>query len=118
MSCTAEPALKDVPDGIASGHPAWTSNEAGCGMTNYIRSLIASLSVPPDRRGHVSGSRRGTVWPRLFAGVNLQRPRSKPKTLVLDGQQRLTSIKSGAAQRPARADAHGERRTSAAPGLL
>jgi hypothetical protein len=29
--------------------------------------------------------------PRLFAGVHLQ-PAPKPKTLVLDGQQRLTSM--------------------------
>jgi hypothetical protein len=90
---TAEPALKDVLDGIATGQiqlpdfqRSWVWDD------NHIRSLIASLSLSYPI-GAVMFLEAGGVpfKPRLFAGVQLQ-PAPKPKTLVLDGQQRLTSL--------------------------
>ncbi len=90
---TAEPALKDVLDGIAVGQIQlpdfqrdWVWDD------NHIRSLIASLSLSYPI-GAVMFLEAGGVpfKPRLFAGVQLQ-PAPKPKTLVLDGQQRLTSM--------------------------
>jgi hypothetical protein len=58
----------------------------------HIRSLIASLSQSYPI-GAVMFLETGGVpfKPRLFAGVNLQTA-PNPKTLVLDGQQRLTSM--------------------------
>jgi hypothetical protein len=90
---TAEPALKDVLDGIAAGQIQLPDFQRGWVWDdNHIRSLIASLSLSYPI-GAVMFLEAGGVpfKPRLFAGVNLQ-PAPKPKILVLDGQQRLTSM--------------------------
>lgn len=90
---TAEPALKDVLDGIASGHIQLPDFQRGWVWDdNHIRSLIASLTLSYPI-GAVMFLEAGGVpfKPRLFAGVSLQ-PAPAPKTLVLDGQQRLTSL--------------------------
>jgi hypothetical protein len=90
---TAEPALKDVLDGIATGQIQLPDFQRGWVWDdNHIRSLIASLSLSYPI-GAVMFLEAGGVpfKPRLFAGVQLQ-PAPKPKTLVLDGQQRLTSL--------------------------
>lgn len=90
---TAEPALKDVLDGIASGHIQLPDFQRGWVWDdNHIRSLIASVSLSYPI-GAVMFLEAGGVpfKPRLFAGVSLQ-PAPAPKTLVLDGQQRLTSM--------------------------
>lgn len=90
---TAEPALKDVLDGIAVGQIQLPDFQRGWVWDdNHIRSLIASLSLSYPI-GAVMFLEAGGVpfKPRLFAGVNLQ-PAPSPKTLVLDGQQRLTSM--------------------------
>lgn len=90
---TAEPALKDVLDAIAAGQIQLPDFQRGWVWDdNHIRSLIASLSLSYPI-GAVMFLEAGGVpfKPRLFAGVQLQ-PAPKPKTLVLDGQQRLTSM--------------------------
>lgn len=90
---TAEPALKDVLDGIAAGQIQLPDFQRGWVWDdNHIRSLIASLSRSYPI-GAVMFLEAGGVpfKPRLFAGVQLK-PAPKPKTLVLDGQQRLTSM--------------------------
>ena len=90
---TAEPALKDVLDGIAAGQIQLPDFQRGWVWDdNHIRSLIASLSLSYPI-GAVMFLEAGGVpfKPRLFAGVNLQ-PAPNPKILVLDGQQRLTSM--------------------------
>lgn len=90
---TAEPALKGVLDGIAAGQIQLPDFQRGWVWDdNHIRSLIASLSMSYPI-GAVMFLEAGGVpfKPRLFAGVQLQ-PAPKPKTLVLDGQQRLTSM--------------------------
>lgn len=90
---TAEPALKDVLDGIASGRIQLPDFQRGWVWDDsHIRSLIASISLSYPI-GAVMFLEAGGVpfKPRLFAGVSLQ-PAPAPKTLVLDGQQRLTSM--------------------------
>jgi hypothetical protein len=90
---TAEPALKDVLDGIATGQIQLPDFQRGWVWDdNHIRSLIASLSLSYPI-GAVMFLEAGGVpfKPRLFAGVSLQ-PAPNPKVLVLDGQQRLTSM--------------------------
>lgn len=90
---TAEPALKDVLDDIAKGNTQLPDFQRGWVWDdNHIKSLIASLSLSYPI-GAVMFLEAGGVpfKPRLFAGVNLQ-PAPKPKTFVLDGQQRLTSM--------------------------
>lgn len=90
---TAEPALKDVLDAIAKGETQLPDFQRGWVWDDlHIRSLIASLSLSYPI-GAVMFLEAGGVpfKPRLFEGVELQ-PAPKPKTLVLDGQQRLTSM--------------------------
>lgn len=90
---TAEPALKDVLDDIAKGHTQLPDFQRGWVWDdNHIKSLIASLSLSYPI-GAVMFLEAGGVpfKPRLFEGVILQ-PAPKPKTFVLDGQQRLTSM--------------------------
>lgn len=90
---TAEPALKDVLDAIARGDTQLPDFQRGWVWDDqHIRSLIASLSLSYPI-GAVMFLEAGGVpfKPRLFEGVSLQ-PAPKPKTLVLDGQQRLTSM--------------------------
>lgn len=90
---TAEPALKDVLDRIAAGKIQLPDFQRGWVWDdNHIRSLIASLSLSYPI-GAVMFLEAGGVpfKPRLFAGVHLE-PAPKPKILVLDGQQRLTSM--------------------------
>lgn len=90
---TAEPKLKDVLDDIASGRTQLPDFQRGWVWDdNHIRSLIASISLSYPI-GAVMFLEAGGVpfKPRLFAGVSLQ-PTPAPKTLVLDGQQRLTSM--------------------------
>ena len=90
---TAEPALKDVLDDIAKGSIQLPDFQRGWVWDdNHIKSLIASISLSYPI-GAVMFLEAGGVpfKPRLFEGVNLQ-PAPKPKTFVLDGQQRLTSM--------------------------
>ena len=90
---TAEPALKDVLDQIDSGQTQLPDFQRGWVWDDYhIRSLLASLSLSYPI-GAVMFLEAGGVpfKPRLFEGVSKQ-PAPKPKTLVLDGQQRLTSL--------------------------
>ena len=85
--------MKDILDGIAAGQIQLPDFQRGWVWDdNHIRSLIASLSLSYPI-GAVMFLEAGGVpfKPRLFAGVQLQ-PAPKPKTLVLDGQQRLTSM--------------------------
>jgi hypothetical protein len=90
---TAEPALKDVLDGIAKGEMQLPDFQRGWVWDDdHIRSLIASLSLSYPI-GAVMFLEAGGVpfKPRLFEGVAIVPPPA-PKTLVLDGQQRLTSM--------------------------
>jgi len=90
---TAEPGLKDVLDAIAKGEMQLPDFQRGWVWDDlHIKSLIASLSLSYPI-GAVMFLEAGGVpfKPRLFEGVTLQ-PEPKPKTLVLDGQQRLTSM--------------------------
>jgi hypothetical protein len=90
---TAEPALKDVLDAIARGDTQLPEFQRGWVWDDmHIKSLIASLSLSYPI-GAVMFLEAGGVpfKPRLFEGVSLQ-TEPKPKTLVLDGQQRLTSM--------------------------
>jgi hypothetical protein len=90
---TAEPALKDVLESIAKGETQLPDFQRGWVWDdNHIRSLIASLSLSYPI-GAVMFLEAGGVpfKPRLFEGVALK-PEPPPKTLVLDGQQRLTSM--------------------------
>lgn len=90
---TAEPALKDVLDAIAKGEMQLPDFQRGWVWDDeHIRSLIASLSRSYPI-GAVMFLEAGGVpfKPRLFEGVAIAPP-PPPKTLVLDGQQRLTSM--------------------------
>jgi hypothetical protein len=90
---TAEPALKDVLDAIAKGDTQLPDFQRGWVWDdNHIRSLIASLTLSYPI-GAVMFLEAGGVpfKPRLFEGVSIV-PAPKPKVLVLDGQQRLTSM--------------------------
>src|SRR5262245_5845771 len=90
---TAEPALKDVLDAIGKGDTQLPDFQRGWVWDDmHIKSLIASLSLSYPI-GAVMFLEAGGVpfKPRLFEGVSLQ-PEPKPTTLVLDGQQRLTSM--------------------------
>lgn len=90
---TAEPALKDVLDAIAKGETQLPEFQRGWVWDDmHIKSLIASLTLSYPI-GAVMFLEAGGVpfKPRLFAGVTLQ-PAPAPKTFVLDGQQRLTSM--------------------------
>ena len=90
---TAEPALKDVLDAIAKGDTQLPDFQRGWVWDDlHIRSLLASLSLSYPI-GAVMFLEAGGVpfKPRLFEGVALQ-PAPAPKNLVLDGQQRLTSM--------------------------
>lgn len=90
---TAEPSLKDVLDAISKGEMQLPDFQRGWVWDDlHIKSLIASLSLSYPI-GAVMFLEAGGVpfKPRLFEGVTLQ-PEPKPKTLVLDGQQRLTSM--------------------------
>lgn len=90
---TAEPALKDVLDAIAKGETQLPDFQRGWVWDDlHIKSLIASLSLAYPI-GAVMFLEAGGVpfKPRLFEGVPLT-PAPTPKTLVLDGQQRLTSM--------------------------
>jgi hypothetical protein len=90
---TAEPALKDVLDGIANGQIQLPDFQRGWVWDDgHIKSLIASLTLSYPI-GAVMFLEAGGVpfRPRLFAGVILS-PAPSPRTLVLDGQQRLTSM--------------------------
>ena len=90
---TAEPALKDVLDGIASGQIQLPDFQRGWVWDdNHIRSLIASLSLSYPI-GAVMFLEAGGVpfKARPFAGGSLQ-PAPIPKRLVLAGQQRLASL--------------------------
>ena len=90
---TAEPALKDVLDAIAKGEMQLPDFQRGWVWDDqHIRSLIASLSLSYPI-GAVMFLEAGGVpfKPRLFEGVPIT-PAPLPKKLVLDGQQRLTSM--------------------------
>lgn len=90
---TAEPALKDVLDDIAKGSTQLPDFQRGWVWDDlHIKSLLASLSLSYPI-GAVMFLEAGGVpfKPRLFEGVDLK-PAPTPKILVLDGQQRLTSM--------------------------
>ena len=90
---TAEPALKDVLDCIATGETQLPDFQRGWVWDDFhIRSLIASISLSYPI-GAVMFLQAGSVpfKPRLFEGVTLK-PEPLPQNLVLDGQQRLTSM--------------------------
>lgn len=90
---TAEPALKDVLDFIAKGDTQLPDFQRGWVWDDlHICSLIASLSLSYPI-GAVMFLEAGGVpfKPCLFEGVTLQ-PEPDPRILVLDGQQRLTSM--------------------------
>lgn len=90
---TAEPSLKDVLDSIAKGDTQLPDFQRGWVWDDFhIRSLIASISMSYPI-GAVMFLEAGGVpfKPRLFEGVKIH-PAPKPKILVLDGQQRLTSM--------------------------
>jgi uncharacterized protein with ParB-like and HNH nuclease domain len=90
---TAEPALKEVLDSIAMGETQLPDFQRGWVWDDmHIKSLIASLSLSYPI-GAVMFLEAGGVpfKPRLFEGVNIN-PAPVPRTLVLDGQQRLTSM--------------------------
>lgn len=90
---TAEPALKDVLEAIAKGEMQLPDFQRGWVWDDqHIRSLIASLSLSYPI-GAVMFLEAGGVpfKPRLFEGVSIT-PAPAPKKLVLDGQQRLTSM--------------------------
>ncbi len=90
---TAEPALKDVLEAIAKGEMQLPDFQRGWVWDDmHIKSLIASLSLSYPI-GAVMFLEAGGVpfKPRLFEGVSLQ-PAPNPRMLVLDGQQRLTSM--------------------------
>jgi hypothetical protein len=90
---TAEPGLNDVLSSIAKGETQLPDFQRGWVWDDmHIKSLIASLSLSYPI-GAVMFLEAGGVpfKPRLFEGVSLQKA-PKPKTLVLDGQQRLTSM--------------------------
>jgi uncharacterized protein with ParB-like and HNH nuclease domain len=90
---TAEPSLKDVLAAIGKCvtqlpdfQRGWVWDDA------HIRSLIASISLSYPI-GAVMFLEAGGVpfKPRLFEGVSLQHV-PVPEMLVLDGQQRITSM--------------------------
>lgn len=90
---TAEPPLKDVLDAIAKGDTQLPDFQRGWVWDDFhIRSLIASISLSYPI-GAVMFLEAGGVpfKPRLFEGMSIH-PAPLPKTLVLDGQQRLTSM--------------------------
>src|ERR1035437_5995345 len=90
---TAEPALNDVLDSIAKGETQLPDFQRGWIWDDaHIRSLIASISLSYPI-GAVMFLQAGGVpfQPRLFEGVVLK-PEPAPRTFVLDGQQRLTSM--------------------------
>ena len=96
------PFLKDVLDQIGKGDIQLPDFQRGWVWDDvHISSLIASISLSYPI-GAVMFLEAGGVpfKPRLFEGVQIGVP-IKPKTLVLDGQQRLTSmflaLKSGRA---------------------
>jgi len=90
---TAEPALTEILDDIAAGRIQLPDFQRGWVWDDtHIQSLIASLSLSYPIGAVMLLEAGGVPFkPRLFAGVNLQ-PAPKPKKLVLDGQQRLTSM--------------------------
>jgi hypothetical protein len=90
---TDQPMLKDVLDNIASGDTQLPDFQRGWVWDDeHIRSLIASISLGYPV-GAVMFLEAGGVpfKPRLFEGVQLS-PAPAPRMLVLDGQQRLTSL--------------------------
>lgn len=90
---TDQPALKDVLDNIARGDTQLPDFQRGWVWDDtHICSLIASISLGYPV-GAVMFLEAGGVpfKPRLFEGVTLQ-PAPEPRMLVLDGQQRLTSL--------------------------
>lgn len=90
---TAEPSLKDVLDSIAKGDTQLPDFQRGWVWDDFhIRSLIASISLSYPI-GAVMFLEAGGVpfKPRLFEGMSIH-PAPSPKSLVLDGQQRLTSM--------------------------
>lgn len=90
---TAEPSLKDVLAAIGKGEVQLPDFQRGWVWDDaHIRSLIASISLSYPI-GAVMFLEAGGVpfKPRLFEGVSLH-PAPAPEMLVLDGQQRLTSM--------------------------
>lgn len=90
---TLQPSLHELLNGVAKGEIQLPDFQRGWVWDDqHIKSLIASISL-----GYPIGSvmflEAGGVpfKPRLFEGVELA-SHPKPKVLVLDGQQRLTSM--------------------------
>jgi hypothetical protein len=88
--------LREILDDIASGKVQlpdfqrdWVWDD------DHVRSLLASvsLSYPIGAVMLLETGRDGTVFkPRLVESVELQEPHPHPDLLILDGQQRLTSL--------------------------
>src|ERR1022692_4011527 len=87
------PFLKELLDQVGKGELQLPDFQRGWVWDDpHITSLIASISLSYPI-GAVMFLEAGSVpfKPRLFEGVHLA-PQPLPKTLVLDGQQRLTSM--------------------------
>ncbi len=89
----AEPPLKEVLDSIAKGETQLPDFQRGWVWDDlHIKSLLASLSLSYPIGAVMFLNAGGVPFkPRLFEGVALQ-PAPHPRTFVLDGQQRLTSM--------------------------
>lgn len=90
--------LREILDDIAAGKVQlpdfqrdWVWDD------DHVRSLLASvsLSFPIGAVMLLETGRDGAVFkPRLVEGVELAQPHPHPDVLILDGQQRLTSLYS------------------------
>jgi hypothetical protein len=92
---TAEPMLHDLLDRVHRGAIQLPDFQRGWVWDDdHIRSLLASitLSYPIGAVMSLETGGEGVRFkPRLFEGVDLD-PEPEPEKLILDGQQRLTSL--------------------------
>src|SRR5262245_1934954 len=92
---TAEPMLHELLDDIHKGVVQLPDFQRGwVWHDNHIRSLIASLSLSYPIGAVMmmeTGGDGVRFKPRLIEGVKLNE-RAEPELLILDGQQRLTSL--------------------------
>ena len=92
---TAEPALKDVLDSIAKGETQLPDFQRGWVWDDdHIASLIASISLSYPIGAVMllqTGGDGVQFQPRPIQGVRIPHG-TKPEYLILDGQQRMTSL--------------------------
>lgn len=92
---TAEPMLHELLDRVHRGAIQLPDFQRGWVWDDdHIRSLLASitLSYPIGAVMSLETGGEGVRFkPRLFEGVDLD-PEPEPEKLILDGQQRLTSL--------------------------